>query len=125
MKAVILILGLLAAAKIGMSEYLFRTATRDVIVAAYKDRAIDACRRDAARDAKTAAAAGSVWSKPGDIRLVIGKSELDVYPWQVDHHLWLARFRNPYLLLTTAPGGGAALVCEYDVVHNAALIHRM
>lgn len=126
MKAAIIVLGLLAAVKIGMSEYLFRAATRDVIVSAYKDRAIDACRRDASKDARTtaAAAAASIWSKPGDIRLVIGKSDLDVYPWQVDHHLWHARYRNPYLLVSVA-GQAGAMVCEYDVVHNAALIHRM
>jgi len=126
MKVVIIILGLLAALKIGLAEYHFRAATRDVIVAAYKDRAIDACRRDAAKDARGQAAvvAASFWTKPSDIRLVIGRSELDVYPWQIDHHLWHARYRNPYLLLSSA-SGGAGSVCEYDVVHNAALIHRM
>jgi hypothetical protein len=124
MKAVILVLGLLAAVKIGVAEYLFRAATRDVIVAAYKERAVDACRRDAGKDGKGAAGAVAQWSKAADIRLVIGKSELDVYPWQIDHHLWHARYRNPYLLLSAATSGGA-LVCEYDVVHNAALIHRM
>lgn len=123
MKAAIIILGLLAAVKIGVSEYLFRSATRDVIVSAYKERAIEACRRDGSKEAKAAAAA-SPWSKPAEIRLVIGKTELDVYPWQIDHHLWHARYRNPYLLLS-AGGSGGSLVCEYDVVHNAALIHRM
>ena len=43
MKAVVFILVLLAGLKLGHQEYLYRVATRDLIVAAYKDRAVQAC----------------------------------------------------------------------------------
>lgn len=121
MKAVVYVLALFAAAKIGTSEYLFRASARDVIVAAYRDRAIHACQRD------TKAPAGEAvsWSRAADIRLVVGKSGFDVHLWQVDHHLWNARYRNLYLVLSLSSEKAAGLVCEYDVVHNAAQISRM
>ena len=123
MRAIVYVLALFAAAKIGAAEYLFRTSARDVIVAAYRERAIQACQRDGKAAPNGAAAA--TWMRPTDVRLVVGKSDLDVQLWQVDHHLWNARYRNPYLLLTPADEKSAGLMCEYDVVHNAALIYRL
>jgi hypothetical protein len=64
------------------------------------------------------------WANPKAIRLVIGKSSIDVYPWQVDHALWNARYRNPYLLLT-ASQRTATVSCEYDIVNAAASVSRM
>lgn len=123
MRAVVYLLALLAAIKIGTQEYLFRTSARDVIVAAYRERAIQACQGDAA-----AAAAGlgpAAWGKPAEIRLAMGKSDLDVRLWQVEHQLWNARFRNPYLLVTPAGEAASRFVCEYDVVHRAAQVQRL
>lgn len=119
MRAIVYILALFAAFKIGAQEYLFRASARDVIVAAYRDRAIQACRGDAGSSIPAEA-----WGTPAEIRLSMGKSNLDVRLWQVDHRLWNARFRNPYLLVS--PGGekGAGLVCEYDIVHKAVLMQR-
>lgn len=122
MRAIVYLLALAAAVKIGSAEYLFRTSAREVIVAAYRERAIQACQRDT-RAALDGGASTASWTKPSDVRLSIGKSDLDVHLWQVDHHLWNARYRNPYLVLTVA-GKSASLVCEYDVVHNATVITR-
>ncbi len=121
MKAIVYLLALFAAIKIGSAEYLFRTSARDVIVAAYRERAIQACQRDT-RPALSGTAATS-WAKPADVQLSIGKSGLDVQLWQVDHHLWNARYRNPYLVLTLADVA-TSLVCEYDVMHNATVLSR-
>ncbi len=123
MKAVVYVLALFAAAKIGTSEYLFRASARDVIVAAYRDRAIQACQRDTKLQAPGGEAVS--WSRATDIRLSVGKSGFDVHLWQVDHHLWNARYRNLYLVLSLTNEKAAGLVCEYDVVHNAAQINRM
>lgn len=120
MKAVVVLLALLAALKIGYQEYLFRAATNEVIVAAYRDRAVAACQRDA----KTQAAGTLQWARTNDVKLVIGKSNLDVYFWQVDHALWNARFKNPYLFLA-AGERPARIYCEFDIVHGAASVFRM
>lgn len=120
MKALVMVLVLLAAAKVGYHEYMFRAATNEVIVAAYRDRAVAACQRDAKGQSLAAAAA---WAQPQSIKVLIGKGNLDVYLWQVDHTLWNARFRNPYLFL--AAGDASRTYCEYDIVHGAAAVFRM
>ncbi|MFM9938346.1 MAG: hypothetical protein ACKVP7_02470 [Hyphomicrobiaceae bacterium] len=121
MRAIVLLLMLLAGAKVGYNEYLFRTATNDVIISAYRERAIAACQRDA--KGQTAVTAGA-WAKPQSIKLVIGKGNLDVYFWQVDHALWNARFKNPYLFVT-ATDKPNRIYCEFDIVHGAASVFRM
>lgn len=121
MRAFVLLLMLLAAVKIGSSEYHYRSATNDVIITAYRERAIAACQRDAKGQAAHAAQA---WAKPHSIKLVIGKSNLDVYFWQVDHALWNARFKNPYLFVTASDQPNR-VYCEFDIVHGAASVFRM
>ena len=122
MKAVVILLALLAAAKLGYQEYLFRGATRDALIGAYKEHAVQACQKDAR--SQTLGVGPQGWANPKAIRLVIGKSSIDVYPWQVDDPLWNARYRNPYLLLT-ASQRAATVSCEYDIVNAAATLSRM
>jgi hypothetical protein len=122
MKAIVILLALLAAAKLGYQEYLFRGATRDALIGAYKEHAVQACQKDAR--SQTLGLGPQGWTNPKAIRLVIGKSSIDVYPWQVDHAMWNARYRNPYLLLT-ASQRSATISCEYDIVNAAASVSRM
>jgi hypothetical protein len=122
MKAIVILLALLAAAKLGYQEYLFRGGARDALVGAYKEHAVQACQKDPR--SHTLGMGAQAWANPKAIRLVIGKSSIDVYPWQVDHALWNARYRNPYLLLT-ASQRSATLSCEYDIVNAAASVSRM
>jgi hypothetical protein len=121
MKAIVLLLALLVAAKLGYQEYLFRAGTRDAIIGAYKEHAVHACQKDA-RSASFGVASHA-WANPTSIKVVIGKSALDVYPWQTDHALWNARYRHPYLFLTA--GTRSPVYCEYDIVNAAASVGRM
>ena len=57
------------------------------------------------------------------MRVVIGKSDLDVWFWQVDDLMWSARYRNPYLYLNTADRL-SSVQCEYDIVHGIATVFR-
>ena len=58
------------------------------------------------------------------LNLVIGKSNLDVRFWQINHKMWNARFRNPYLFLV-ANRDSRNIFCEYDIVHGVASVYRM
>jgi hypothetical protein len=120
-KAAVMVLGLLAAGKIGTQEYLFRSGTRDVLINAYRERAIAACQRDPRNQG--VAANVSAWARPAEIRVVVGKGDLDVWFWQVDNSLWNARYRNPYLHLAAADRHSSWL-CEYDIVHGIASVSR-
>jgi hypothetical protein len=122
MRAVVIFLALLAAAKLGYQEYLFRTATRDAIIGAYKEHAVQACQSDT--KSSSFGLSAQAWANPKSVRLVIGNSTLDVYPWQVDHAMWNARYRNPYLFLTATQRSGTVR-CEYDIIHAAAAVSRM
>jgi hypothetical protein len=122
MRLVVMFLALLAAAKLGYQEYLFRTGTRDAIIGAYREHAVQACQKDSRSHGF--GLAPQAWANPKSVKLVIGKSSLDVYPWQTDHAMWNARYRNPYLFLTANQGSGA-IRCEYDITNAAAAVARM
>ncbi len=122
MKTVVFILALLAGLKLGHQEYVFRTATSDVIVAAYKERAIQACQKDA-RSAFLGVLP-QAWANAVSVKLAIGRGGLDVYFWQVDNDQWNARYRNPFLVLTVGARTGQAR-CEYDIVNAAVSVHRL
>jgi hypothetical protein len=121
MKGFVVLLALLAAGKVAYQEYLARTATSEIIIAAYRDRAISACQRESRSHDHLEA---NVWSRPKSVRLVIGKSDLDVHLWQVDHAHWNARFKNPYLFVRAGEGTNR-VTCEFDIVHGATSIGRM
>jgi hypothetical protein len=130
MKAVVIFITLLAAIKLGAREYLIRTSSDDVIVAAYRDRAIAACQKDPKTQSLGVTPAN--WTAPSDTRVVIGKAGLSVYWWQVDHAMWNARYRNPYLYVMVGPkpataftAGGQRVLCEYDIVNSTTLLHLL
>lgn len=126
MKAIALLLALLAAAKLGYHEYLFRTGTRDAIVAAYREHAVQACQHDA--KSLNVALAPQAWANPDRMRVMIGKSTLEVHVWQIQHPMWNARYRNPYLSLTVGAhtgSGAGAIACEYDIVNASASVSRL
>jgi hypothetical protein len=121
LKAAVMVLGVLAAGKVLAQDYLYRSGTRDVLISTYREKAISACQKDPRNQGLVANV--SAWSKPGEIKVVIGKSDLDVWFWQVDNSLWNARYRNPYLHLAT--GDRLSNVsCEYDIVHGIATVSR-
>ena len=121
MKPLIIVLALLAAAKIAHHEYLFRTSTRDVIIRAYKERAVQACQKEPL--GSMLGVSPQAWNNPTSISLAIGKRNLNVHLWQVDHEMWNARYRNPYLLISTGQRSSAA-TREDDSVTAAAFVAR-
>ncbi len=122
MKAFVFVLALLAVAKVGYQEYLFRIAAQEAMIAAYRERAAQACQKDV-RTAQLGINPLS-WSNPASIKLQIGKSSVDVYFWQVDDQRWAARYRNPYLFLNAGQRYGS-VHCEYDIVNAQAAVFRM
>ena len=65
--------------------------------------------------------AASTGRDPAAIRMVTGSKGVKVYFWQVDHALWSARYRNPYLVLDAEDGRGGP-ACEYDVLYGQATV---
>lgn len=122
MRAVVLILALLAGLKIWAHQHMQRAGMEEAVIAAYRARAIAACQKDAALSLKGAPATAGAWGAPGSVKLSIGKRGLDVAIWDVDNAQWPARFKQPYLRLTTAD---RSVVCEYDVTLEQAEVVRL
>ena len=122
MKAIVILLAILAVIKVGIREHLSRSSSDDVIVAAYRERAADACQREP--KSLALGVSDKSWSRDTRARVAIGKTNVGVYLWQVDDERWNARYRNPYLHLNTVARGGK-ITCEYDIVNGAAIISRL
>ena len=119
--AVIVVVALVGA-NLAYNQYLFRTAAHDVIIETFQASAADACHSNAQSQKINGSLAG--WRNPASLKLVIGKSNLDVYFWQVDSVMWNAKYKNPYMLLV-ADENPSYVLCEYDILHRRASVHRM
>ena len=111
MRFIAVVLILLAGAKVGYQEYLYRTSTAEVLVSTFKEQAVAACQRDA-----TAAglADRAAWANPAQVCFGVGNPSADVSVWQIDHARWGERYRTPFLFVT--PGNArTTAVCAYDL----------
>ncbi len=117
MRTLIVLLALFAAAKVGVKEWLYRSATDDVIVSAYRQRAADACTKT--EPSKKAGFSDKTWSDRANALLSIGNTAVPVYVWQTDHEAWAKKFRNPYLTLVLEKSAGGVR-CDYDIVNGVA-----
>ncbi|MGI9425518.1 MAG: hypothetical protein ACR2PA_20170, partial [Hyphomicrobiaceae bacterium] len=70
-KGIVLTAILLAVGNFGLQIYLRQDATQNVIISAYREHAIAACRQNGGQNINQAA-----WSQPSDVRLSIGKGDL-------------------------------------------------
>lgn len=111
MRALVIALAALVALKVWIQDSVFRTAAEDAIVLAYRSRAADAC----------AALSVADWSSGVESRVAVGNPNIDVHIWQLDHELWNARFRQPYLVLTPPAPASA---CTYDILAGSAALRR-
>lgn len=121
MRSLVVVLVLLAAAKIGAQQYLVDSAKSDVIVNAYRERAVGACQ-DAVKRGNLRV--GQEWVRASDARVVIGKSSLDVQLWQLDHALWTSKYKSPFLFLTISEQP-AKIYCEYDISQGVASVIKL
>ncbi len=124
MRALVIVLAVLAAAKILAQERLYREGAEDALIRAYRERAMAACQSQEASRAQSVSATSPLWTRPASIGLVIGRKSAPVNLWEVDNALWPARFRHPHVVLTARRDAGAP-VCEYDVIEGRAYLTRL
>jgi hypothetical protein len=122
MRLLVVILALCAAGKVATLQWLHRAASDDVIISAYRPRALDACASETKRLSPPVET--TTWSADTPIRLEIGRRMRGVAVWQVDDPGWPERFRNPYLHLETT-GARPRVRCEYDIVNGTAATSRL
>lgn len=121
MRALVLALALLATLKIWVHESAYRSATEDAIVAAYRARAAEACASVSPFATVSSDHGALGWAASDAPRVAVGNPDLRVYLWEVDHELWNARYRQPYLILA---GGPTGFSCTYDIIAGTAEVSR-
>lgn len=121
MRAVLIVLALLVAAKIWTQDRMYREATGEALLAAYKLHAVSACAARPQTDARgMPIAVGSVdWKSAETAEVLMGNPHLTVPLWQVDHPSWNARYKNPIVRLTVGDRF-SRLACDYDVMAGSA-----
>ncbi len=121
MRAVVIILALLVAAKVWAQDKLHREAADEALLAAYQLHAQAACADRPQTDARgMPVAVGSVnWKQPETAEILLGNPRLSVPIWQFEHPLWNARYKNPAVRLTVGDRF-SRLACDYDVMSGKA-----
>ena len=120
MRKVITLLILAVAAKLGVNYWNYRSGMEEALIAAFSQRAADACRSDAKTRGFPPALA---LSRPGEVRVVIGAGDLDVWLWDVGNASWSKRYRTPHLRLALQ-SGEATLQCSFDTLRATAVASR-
>jgi hypothetical protein len=121
MRTVLLGLALLAGFKVWFQDRTYRVAMADAVVEAYRERAVEVCRRNAARRVASGQNDGTAaWNSGAAARAeaVIGNPEIGVAIWDMNNPLWQQRYRDLHLVLTAGPGGTQR--CSYDVRQGGA-----
>jgi hypothetical protein len=114
MRFVVLVLVLLAGLKVWTQDRTYRSVMGEALVTAYRERAIEICRQQTARQAHAASSTvASLWNADSSAEVTLGDSDIDVAIWDTQNPLWSQRFRNPHLILTGAGDPGAH--CAYDL----------
>ena len=125
MRTVLFGLILLAVGKVWFQDHSYRTAMSDAVVEAYRDRAIEICRRTALRRGTGSdlgddtSASTSAWGAASKAEAVIGNPDISVAIWDTENPLWNRRFHDPHLVLTST---NSAARCAYDVRQGGVTI---
>lgn len=123
MRALIVLLAVLAGLKVWTQDRMYRTAAGEALLAAYRERAMAACQSLPHSDARgMPMSAGSIdWTRAESAEILIGNPNVSVYVWQVDHALWTTRYQHPIVRLMMGDRL-SRLVCDYDVMVQAAAV---
>lgn len=117
MRALVIVLAVLAGLKVWTTVQFYREGTQDALVLAYRDRAIAACQSQ--EPVSSARAYAPLWTRPAAVGVAIGRRSADVDIWDYDHPLWESRFKHPQVVLTSDMPGH---VCEYDIIEGRAYL---
>jgi hypothetical protein len=120
-RALVLMLAVLAGVKVWTQERLYREGAREALLLAYRERAVAACQSQAPTSVASASEM-PLWTRPASVTLSIGRSSAEVSIWEVNNALWPARFKHPHVVLTASDPGA---VCEYDVIEGRAYLAQL
>ena len=92
----------------------------EVLIEAYRERAIEVCRKQSAKTPHAAAGTKDLWGSDSEAEVLIGNPGVDVAIWDTQNPRWEERFRHPNLILTGA--GETPARCAYDLRDGVATL---
>lgn len=116
MRKIAMILAALLVLKVAIQEYVWRAATEEVLVAAYAEQALEACRSRIRARVPTLPAAAIA---PSELRFGVGDLVSDVALWDVNNRDWTRRYRTPFLRLAFSHGE-QRFKCNFDLMQRQA-----
>jgi hypothetical protein len=128
MRAILLAVASLAAAKVWTQDHFVRVAMGDALILAYRERAQVVCSRETSKDGakdtvKAANASVGPWARDAHAAITIGSKISGVMLWDYNNPLWDVRYRHPHLVLTAT--GARAMTCSYDLTAGVAFVRVM
>ncbi|MGH1418533.1 MAG: hypothetical protein ACRBCJ_06715 [Hyphomicrobiaceae bacterium] len=122
MRTIVAVLAIVAIGKIYVHYNFYRTAADRAIIAAYRDTAIAACRSGQSNMPSQTAA--YLWSQPRSIKVRVGKPDLSVSMWDINHPKWAERYKHANLVL--APHDPHTLLtCRFNLTTGQASISNV
>lgn len=118
MRMLVIGLVLLAGVKVWTQDRIYRSATSEALVEAYRMRAVEVCGKQSAKMAQAAGSA-NIWHAASEAEVSIGNPGVDVAIWDTQNPLWSERFQHPNLILTAA--GETRARCAYDLHDGTAM----
>lgn len=116
MRKIATILAAILLLKVAIQEYVWRAATEEVLVAAYAEQALEACRSQIRARIPTQPGATIA---PSELRFGVGDQVSDVALWDVNNRDWTRRYRTPFLRLSFFHAQ-RQLKCNFDLMQRQA-----
>lgn len=128
MRAILLAVASLAAAKVWTQDRVVRAAMGEALIQAYRERAQVVCSRETSKDGakdvvKAGGAVSALWARDTHAEITIGSKIGGVMLWDYNNPLWDVRYRHPHLVLTAT--GARPMTCSYDLTAGVAFVQAM
>jgi len=118
-RAVLLFVVLLASAKFGYQEYVYRSALVDTLINTYRQDAVERCQKES--KSRNLAVGYSAWSDPESFQLIVGHGTHEV---SAELSGETAPSAGPILVIV-ARKDPAKIQCEFDIVRMSAAVYQL
>lgn len=120
MRMVVIGLIVLAGLKVWTHDRVYRSTMTEALIDAYRQRAVEVCRKQSESAGRDAIAATTLWGTGSKAEVLIGNPEVNVAMWDTRNPRWGERFQHPNLILTGA--GESRARCTYDLRDGVATV---
>jgi len=119
LRAVLLFVVLLAAAKFGYQEYVYRSAVVDTLINTFRQDAVERCQKES-KD-RNLAVGYQAWSDPESFQLVVGRGSHEATA-QVSGE---AEPTTGPILVIVARRDPGKIQCEFDIDRMSAAVYEL